>query len=637
MPILIHDSAGTAVNFRANTTRFSNAVNMRGVLNFEVTTTAASLPIEIGEDVFVMAAPATTWNAIADTGSVETQDAGTTLTRLTGNGWDSGFHSDESYTSGAEITFQVTQTDQAYMIGLSADATVDQNFTSIDYAIHPTVTSMSIYESGVFIEIIDAGYSIGDICRIRYDGSSIHYYLNNVLKRSVNGIGGGLTFFADSSFNSVGGKAKNVMFGPSEVRVFGGTVDQIKETDYTTGATTTRKAAYRCTDFDQIASRRVAVKSYSNTTAGAIVSDLITTYLTAENITEGTIATGPVMERVNFPYIKVSQAMDEIAAQTGFSWTIDKNKALQFTDRTQTDAVFDLTSGNKPYMGITIVRTRNSYVNQQWLRAGLDLTDTLTEIEQGESNKRAFAVSYPVGTVTSVEVETSGGGYVAKTVGVLGVDSGLDWYYQKGSPIFSQDTGGTLLTASDTVRFKYEGQYPVVVQGIDGAEITARALVESGTGTYEGVLSDPSIDDADAAYTKAQALLERFGTLPVRVTYQTDTAGLSAGDLQTITLSDHELTGEWLLESVAGHDRGDGELRYTIVALNGQAVGGWQKFFRDLGAGTRFVIRENEVLVILAPVHDTMSLADDATGATTASSGTTVGAADAYVGLIDAG
>jgi hypothetical protein len=595
------------------------------------------LPIALGEDVYLTNYPALTLTGVADTGTLAqgVGDGGLTIERVTGSGWDAGFHSAESYAGGAEITFEVTQTNAAYMIGLSANPTVDRNYTSIDYAIHPTLSDMAVYESGVFKETIISGYSTGDICRVVYTGSDVEYYVNGVLERTTAGVGSGLVLFADSSFNTTGGKAINVGFGPL---VFGGTIDAITETDLTLGSQTVRRTKYKAVDFDQLAQKRVAVKSYEGQTAAYIVNDLITSYLTAEGVTAGTITTGPTLGKVNFPYIRVSDALDELAQITGFNWSINKNKELCFCDRTETDAAYDLSASNQPYHSISVERTRNNYANTRWLRAGLDLTATLTEVEIGDSNKIAFAVSHPVGTVTSVETNVAGAGYTTKTVGVQGVDTGMDWYYQKGSPIFSQDTGGTVLGAADLVRFKYEGQYPVIVQAVDDAEIAARAAIESGSGIYEAVTVDASIDDADTAYDKAMALLDRYGELPVRVVYETSTSGLNAGDLQNIDLTSHELSGDFLIESIAARDRGDGELRYTVTALSGQAFGSWVKFFRDLAqTGNEFVIRENEVLVMLIPLSDTMSMSDSVSAPTSSSSGTTVGSATAYVGLVDAG
>lgn len=55
-------------------------------------------------------------------------------------------------------------------------------------------------------------------------------------------------------------------------------------------------------------------------------------------------------------------------------------------------------------------------------------------------------------------------------------------------------------------------------------------------------------------------------------------------------------------------------VRYTAVALDGEAIGGWTTFFQKLAQSTRtFVIRENEVLMMLRTFSDAVVLADTLT------------------------
>jgi hypothetical protein len=48
-----------------------------------------------------------------------------------------------------------------------------------------------------------------------------------------------------------------------------------------------------------------------------------------------------------------------------------------------------------------------------------------------------------------------------KTVGVLGVDSGRDWYYIPGGVVIWQDAGGATLTAADTIAITWTGGNPL--------------------------------------------------------------------------------------------------------------------------------------------------------------------------------
>ena len=441
---------------------------------------------------------------------------------------------------------------------------------------------------------------------------------------------GFLTFVDGTDFDFVDGSGAFEFV--SGTTIWGGTVEGFTETDITKGSTTTRRVIYKCVDFDQMATRRVVAASYDNQTMTAIITDLHTNYLSAEGVTLGTVETGPTITRAVFNYVSVAKALDELMAITNgsFSWQIDKDKALQVRARNNTTAAFDLSSGNKPFLSFSRSKSRNKYRNTQYVRAGHDLTDSRAETQLGDGNKRSFTAEYEVGAAPVIAVDT-GGGFSNKTVGVLGVDSGKQFYYNIGSPIFSQDTSETVLSATDKVKITYQGRFPIIVKAEDGDEITARAAAESGTGIYESIATDSSINDDDLALDKALGFLGQLGSIKDVITYTTDTAGLVAGALQNINLSDHNINADYLIESVKAIDRGDQELRYTVRALGGDAFGGWVRFYNDLlASGQDFTIRENETLVILATAADSMTM-QDAPTTNTYSGAYTVNGVDTYI------
>lgn len=415
------------------------------------------------------------------------------------------------------------------------------------------------------------------------------------------------------------------------VTLWGGTVEEYTETDLTEGSVTHNVYRYRCIDFDEVAGRRMVAQTYESMTAGAIVESIRATYLDGDGVTAGSISDGPVIETISFNYVTPESAMDELASITGFTWCIDASKQLNFEARDERLAAWNISSGSRPYRNIRITKNRSKYRNTQFIRAGFDLTGSLTETADGDGETQSFPLAYEVGAAPTVRTDT-GAGLTARTVGILGVDTGKDWYYKIGSNILSQDTGGTVLTAGQTLEVTYRGRFPIIVKAEDDAEKARRAAIEGGSGLYEAVIDDTSINDDDAALDKALGLLSRHSTIPVTVQYETDTAGLLGGTLQTIDLPEHGLSGQYLIESVSARDRGDSELRYTVRALSGQAVGGWAAFFKSLIRGGRdFVVRDNEVLIILRTIKDTIEIADVVTAVTYAA-GYEVDGADTYIG-----
>lgn len=412
--------------------------------------------------------------------------------------------------------------------------------------------------------------------------------------------------------------------------LWGGTVEGYVERDIKEGSTTVRQFEYECVDFDEIADRKLVAATYTNATAGSIVESIRASYLNSEGVTAGTITAGPTIVKIVFSYVTATEALNELAELSGYYWCIDKNKALQFEPRDAALSAFNLTAGNKPYFDLAITRNRSKFRNTQYVRAGYDLTASRVEVQAGDGSRQAFLMEYEVGSAPTIRVDT-GGGYGSQTVGILGVDTGKQWYYTIGSNVISQDSGETALATTDLLEVTYQGRYPIIVKAELDTSITERAAAESGTGVYEAVVDDASIDDDDAALDKANGLLQRYGSIPVTIRYQTHTGGLVAGTLQTITLADHGLDDQYLLESVEARTRDDDELVYFVTALSGQAFGSWAEFFRSLvKKGRDYVIRDNEVLVILKSPQDNVTVADAPTTATYTGA-YTVNGSDTYI------
>ena len=222
---------------------------------------------------------------------------------------------------------------------------------------------------------------------------------------------------------------------------------------------------------------------------------------------------------------------------------------------------------------------------------------------------------------------------VTKTVGIKGVDpaGSHDWYWNSGNVQIVQDDSATPLTSTDTLAVLYQGSFPIVIGQADSVEIAARAAVEGGTGVYEEVAEDATIDSMDLAIDKAGGLLRKYGRVPRRVTFEIDHDGLKPGQLITMGAPLHEVTGQYLVETVSISDvpgRSD-YMRRTITVLSGEHVDNWIDFFRKLAnSGRRFSIRENERLTQGQMVVEVVQLSDVLTVAQAGAITAVVGSAE---------
>lgn len=397
-----------------------------------------------------------------------------------------------------------------------------------------------------------------------------------------------------------------VLLQDSGTDVFGGTVERFTAERLDEGSAAL-VVAIQCVSYDQLADKRLVADSYevNGQTLGDVATDIVTTSLAGDGVTTGDIATGPVIGPVKWNYQRVSQALNDLSDLTGYAWWIDADKSLHFVARGAVAAPFTITTASGNFRRLRVETTRTEYRNRQYVKAGFGLTPSRTETIEGDGTRKTFVLAYPAGTEPTIPT---------KTFGIRGLETGMDWYWQKGDPVISQDDGATALGAGATLSVTYQGLYPILVNSQIDAEITARAAAEGGSGLYEELVADSNIDTEDAGLDKADALLRRYGHIPRTVTFETDTGGLRAGQLMAaVSVPELGLDGDWLIASVAARDVSGKIMRYTVTAWDGEALGGWVNFFAAMGNSAKsFEFRDNEVIVLLRRAEETVTATDAA-------------------------
>lgn len=497
----------------------------------------------------------------------------------------------------------------------------------------PTIAIKDI--SGTDINYVRDGFTMEDAVnqrgRVRFQtigstpavswGQDVIVYDNDQLALEL--VGGGNLETVEGEDN-----IELVAFG----KLWGGTVESISETDITVGTATEILFSYDVVDYSHLASRIIHVNSYTSTTAGAIVSDLADNTLFTSDIacTAGTIESGAPIGAITFNYRTYEDIFDELAEMSGYQWTIDKDRKLQFTPVDYTPAPFLINESNKSYRNITFTETRGPYVNDLYLRAGHRVETTSTvEVQKGDGSKKVFVVGGPIGETPTVEVDT-GSGYAEQDVGVNGAGIDADFYFSVGSPVILQDASGSALSASDSIRITYKGRFPIVVRAQNDAAYVERNAAETGSGKYMKIIDASDVETADEAQERAEAILEQFSSSRVTVSYTTDQYGLFAGMAQQITLAAHGIDANFLIERMTMTVKENGEARIQVAGAATQTVAGWSYWKQRARQDRKYTIRENEVVDTLAATGDNLTLSDSAT-ATEFSGAYTVNGTSTYI------
>lgn len=357
-----------------------------------------------------------------------------------------------------------------------------------------------------------------------------------------------------------------------------------------------------CCDQHYLADKRRVTASYTNKTCGFIVQDILNNILAAEGVTVGMIYDGPtpsntlypsdtlypggnvgLIPQATFNYATVAQALDSLAAEASaagipYYWQIDAFKRLFFVPYTAivNSAIIDGSTfdqvNNTPY----VQRQNPAYRNTQYGVGGVAQTVTQNATRVGDGNTTTFVMDFDLASAPTVTVDGA-----TKNVGIRGVDSGKDWYWQQGSPDISQDSSATKLTNANTFHATYVGQYPNVAIASNNAQIQAQAALDGTSGIVEDVDQDATITSAANGLSKVSQLLTRYGVSGTIFVGQTRDTGYAPGQLVTVNIPAHNLySAQMLIEDVAVSDQRDGvNLWYTVTAVMGPYDVTWVDFF----------------------------------------------------------
>ncbi len=364
-------------------------------------------------------------------------------------------------------------------------------------------------------------------------------------------------------------------------KVFGGFLDQDIVTKPGYGPTLEHQLT--CRDYHALADQRVAFRTYLNTTAGAVATDLWANFLKAEGVTIGGIATGATLPEVLITYEKISKAMDQLARQSGYWWEIDEQRRLWFQPYTGQPApwVMDGTMADQT-QHLTLTRGNQQYVNRQYVKGAYDHLALSTITLAGNGGIGVYTLPYEIGEMKSVVVNG-----VTQTLGTKGVDSGKQVYYAVGDAVLAFDASQPVYGAGDTIQVTYKGRYPVVALAQSGAQIaTRRARQGFGTGYVEAVYTDSKLHTFAAAFGIASGQQAHYGQDMRLLTFQTQQTGLKQGQILTVMLpmfgSDMAnismlIRAVELVDNVDGHN-----VWFQVEAVGSPYDVTWQTFFQTL-------------------------------------------------------
>lgn len=353
------------------------------------------------------------------------------------------------------------------------------------------------------------------------------------------------------------------------------------------------------TDFSALADQARVLKAYSDTTRDAIVQDLITNYLAQFGVTAGVIATGGAVTKKKYNGQSAAEVLNELADEEGYIWYIDHQKKLHFIAKESYVAPFAITDDNPDYKELHIEESLDDFCNAIYYRGSANgITDERTETMVGDGTRTEFKVRFKLLEEPTIKVND-----VEKTVGIWGVESGCDWYWNEGDKIVRQDAAGTVLTASDTLSITYVGTFGIMVLLEDKASIAEH-------GRYEAFVEDSSVPYLDAAINAAETKLKQNPYDKVDAKIITYAAGLRAGMVLSLAQSEYGIDTQILITSVEAEEREDVDLslKYTVEGVTGERREDWIEFYRMMTRRAAYEERDDETITQCGKVEATVEM-----------------------------
>lgn len=396
-----------------------------------------------------------------------------------------------------------------------------------------------------------------------------------------------------------------VLFERDSEKLFGGFINSVTDFEDGPGA-----LYYSCTADDNsvIADWRVIADVILGQTAQFIVNDRLLPILAEEGVTVGFIGGADItIEKVNYPYVQISKALDDLCEITGYVWYIDAEKKLYFHRRDQfvsTNVIDD----NAVVKGFKRTRKYSKYRNLEYVRAGKGETNLLEDIEPSpkpDGVSRVFVFPFPLADVPDI-LRINGSPILSTDIGILNVDENKKYYYQYDSNLITQAETETVLGDTDTIDMDYIGLVPIVTQVDDADQIDARASIEGGTGLHEHLAVNLSINNNDQALQYGQGQIEIYAEIQDKISFDFFEQGIKAGNFLNIQRSLYGISASFLIKSISISAFSNTVEKYSVTCLDGTSVGGWDVFFKQLvNQGKTFIIGGNELVIVLSTQRET--------------------------------
>lgn len=384
--------------------------------------------------------------------------------------------------------------------------------------------------------------------------------------------------------------------------IFGGVIERISEE---VQAAKILRYRIQSVDYSKYLKRQLVSERYTNTTIGAIITDLVSNYTAAgDGITTNNVAGTLGVSSFSFNRLNVADCLQKLADAVNYVWYIDYNKDIHFFPKNTEIAPFSLTdtSQNYVYNSLKIVDDLSQIRNSVLVQGGEKVSDSArTEYHDGDGTRVQFRLANKYNTKPTVTVGGS-----PQTVGVefLDDDASFDVMWNFNEKYLRFTAGNTPTSGTNNIVISGTYLFPIVVK------VPAPASIQQ-YGTYEFSLTDRSIRSQEEAIDRALAELRVYQGQIYEGQFKTYTDGLRSGQVLNINSTQRGKNIDVLIQSVdcIPRDPSGDTMEYSVRFATLKSIGIVEYLQNQLRS--KEVIEDDEdLLTNYYPFDDEISTSD---------------------------
>lgn len=402
---------------------------------------------------------------------------------------------------------------------------------------------------------------------------------------------------------------REVIIVDGATRIFGGVI--VRRVD-SSPAVSILDYDVECSDYTRVLDQHLVAETYEDMTVNDIIADLIANW-TPAGFTDVQVDCPQSIGYIQFKYESVSECIKKLAEIVGYDWYVDYFKDIYFKSPTATTAPIDITDTSGTYDNESLVirqdssQVRNSII----VRGGEYLGTSFTASVRADGKQVTFNLPYKY---TDFGASLTGNP----------LNIGIDYIDPPNSFHALYNFNEKLLRFKEadrpnqdaTLSFFGRPHLPVIVRVRDNIAIAAIFSAESqGDGEYEYLVIDKSINSQVGARERAAAEMETYGRTLSEGEFETETAGLRAGQRILINSTLRGISEYFIINKVTSiMKEPTGTMKYRISLITTKTMDFiWFLKKISLAANKEIVISDDELLNLTENQSETINMAETLT------------------------